>query len=141
MSMAILCVVGGKSAYLQVADESVGQARLISPNACIQLGQSHGRSIVVRDHIAADNEKGWEPRAAMVGSFDGKGKLTLAIGHVGVPISGNADIATKETYQIDPLLFDSFCRVFDSTQRDADAVQSVAKKAKKNAVVEVAVTL
>lgn len=141
MSMAVLSVVGGRSAYLQVADESFGQARLVSPSACIQLGQSQGKSIVVRDHVATDNEKGWEPRSAMVGSYDGKGKLTLAIGHVGVPISGNPDIATKETYQIDPVLFESFCHVFESTQRDADAVQSLAKKAKKSTVVEVAVTL
>jgi hypothetical protein len=140
MSFAILKVWDGK-VYLQVADESVGQVRQISSNACIQLGQSEGKSIVVRDHVATDNDKGWEPRAAMVGNYDRKGKLTLAIGHVGKPITGNDDIASKEIYLIDPVLYESFCRVFDSTQRDADAVQSLAKKAKKNAVVEVAVTL
>lgn len=141
MSMVILTVVNGKSVYLQVADESVGQARLVSPSACIQLGQSQGKSIVVRDHVAVDNDKGWEPRAAMVGSYDGKGKLTLAIGHVGKPIIDTDDIETKETYQVDPALFESFCRVFDSTQLNADVVHSLAKKAKKNAVVEVAIKL
>ncbi|MER2537907.1 MAG: hypothetical protein ABTQ26_01570, partial [Azonexus sp.] len=114
-----------------------GISRFVAGEAFVKLQQSKGKNIEIKDHSPIDNKLGYAPRAAQIGNYDGKGVLTIAIGHVGKPITGPADIVSKETYTLDPKVFDAFCTVFNATMVDTEAVKSISNKAKKLAIVEV----
>jgi hypothetical protein len=148
MAAKVVLTVVGQSVQVIVADESSKQSRFISGAGCCKLHQGKGKSILIRDHIAEDNPNKYKPRAAQIGSYDGKGTLTIGTGHPGKPILSVDDLAAKETFVVDPKLFDALCIAFDATISDADAVQAITdaaraetRKAKKTAVVEAAVKL
>ena len=54
------------------------------------------------------------------------------------PHASHTEILTPP---VEPKLFDAFCAVFKATIQDEEAVNAIAKLARKSQVVEVAVTL
>lgn len=140
-SKMIFRTMGKGLPFAEVGDESLCSTRHISAEALIKLFNAKGKVIQIRDAIEPNHPQKFKARAAMVGSYDGKGKLSIAVGEVGMPINGDSDIVLKETYEVEPKLFDAFYTVFKATIQDEEAVNAIAKLARKSQVVEVAVTL
>ncbi len=141
LAKIILTIIGEGLLYAEIADETLCSTQHISPESMLKLQNSKGKVIVIRHEYEHNHPRNYKARAAIVGSYDGKGTLNIAVGEVGMPINSDADIVLRETYQIDPNLFDAFCAVFKATIQDVDAVNAIAKMARKSKVVEVAVTL
>jgi hypothetical protein len=140
-SKIVLTTMGKGQPFVEVGDENLCSTRHISAEAFIKLCNAKGKAIQIRDAIESNHPQKFKARAAMVGSYDGKGKLSIAIGEVGMPITGNSDIVLRETYEVEPKLFEAFYTVFKATLQDEEAVKAIGKLARKSQVVEVAVTL
>lgn len=141
LSKMVLTTMGKGQAFVEVGDENLCSTRHISAEALIKLFNAKGRAIQIRDAIEPDHPQKFKARAAMVGSYDGKGKLSIAVGQVGMPINGDSDIVLKETYEVEPKLFEAFYTVFKATIQDEEAIKAISKLARKSQIVEVAVTL
>ncbi len=137
LAKIILTIIGEGLLFVDIADEAQSTTQHISSESMLKLQNSKGKTIVIRHEYEHNHPKKYKARAAMVGSYDGKGTLNIAVGEVGMPINSDADIVLKETYQIDPKLFDAFCAVFKATIQDTEAVKGIATKARKSQVVEV----
>lgn len=123
---------------LQIADGGTGLTCRLPMEACVRLLKSPGKSI----HLQQASKGGkYGDRAAMVGNYDGKGKLSIAMGGIGLPINSADDIVSRESHEIDPTLFEAFCAIFKATLQDEEAVKGIAKMAYKSKVIEIDISL